>query len=305
MDYLRICRISHWIKNIFVIPGLVCALLIYPETVVDYWRVLLGLFVMCTASSANYAINEYIDRANDVHHPHKKDRPSVHARIAPARLALLYVGLALFSLVIGYSISPVFCLTVGVFLLSGIAYNVPPIKLKNLTYLDVITESFNNPVRFMAGWVLVLGTAAVPPSSALIGYWFAGAFLMNSKRFNEYMSFPDKEQLARYRVSFAGYSSFSLSFLNMLYASMAMFFMGIFLFKHRLEYLLFIPMLAVLFAYYHAVCMKPFSHQQSPQKLVYDKRLMLLCIIAALLFVFTSWVDLPLLASLAQISSAK
>lgn len=294
-DYIRICRLSHWIKNIFIIPGTVCAILLHGHEGVVGWHVVLGYLAMAIASSANYAINEYVDRGQDVHHPHKKHRPAVHDRITPHKLMMLYGALVATCLSLGLFISLSFTLVVGVFLLSGIAYNIPPLKLKNITFMDVIAESFNNPIRFFAGWVLIT-SHELPPSSIVVGYWFAGAFLMNSKRFNEYVSFNDKEQLARYRKSFRHYSLFSLSFLNMFYASMAMFFMGIFLFKHRLEYLLFTPFLAILFAYYHSLGVQPFSHQQAPQHIIKDTRLMLLCILTALVFIVTSWVDIPQMA---------
>lgn len=291
-NYIRICRLSHWVKSIFIVPGSVCALLLHGKAGLVGWHVIAGYLAMAIASSANYAINEYVDRKHDIYHPHKKNRPAVHDNIMLHGLVVLYVFLVALSLFLAAAISFHMSAIVVVFLISGIVYNLPIFRLKDITFVDVIVESFNNPIRFVAGWMLI-APDALPPSSVVIGYWFAGAFLMNSKRFNEYVSFDDKEQLARYRKSFRCYSLASLSFLNMFYASMAMFFMGIFLFKHRLEYLIFTPFLAILFAYYHSVVVHPFSHQQEPQHVIKDRTLMLLCILTALVFILTSFVDIP------------
>ena len=40
-------------------------------------------------------------------------------------------------------------LTAAVLLLMGIAYNVPPLRTKDRPYLDVLSESVNNPLRLL------------------------------------------------------------------------------------------------------------------------------------------------------------
>jgi hypothetical protein len=34
----------------------------------------------------------------------------------------------------------------------GVVYNVKPIRSKELPYLDVLSESINNPIRLLLGW---------------------------------------------------------------------------------------------------------------------------------------------------------
>ena len=48
----------------------------------------------------------------------------------------------------------------------GPVYNVPPIRTKEIPYVDVITESFNNPIRLLLGWFAV--TAGRIPEERLI-----------------------------------------------------------------------------------------------------------------------------------------
>jgi len=40
----------------------------------------------------------------------------------------------------------------------GLVYNVPPLRTKDRQYLDVLSESINNPLRFMLGWTAVIGS---------------------------------------------------------------------------------------------------------------------------------------------------
>ncbi len=42
-----------------------------------------------------------------------------------------------------------------IFALQGVVYNVPPFRTKDRPYLDVISESINNPIRLTIGWAMV------------------------------------------------------------------------------------------------------------------------------------------------------
>src|SRR5882757_9839328 len=73
--YLRIARVDHWIKNVFMLPGVTVGLLfVRPPVEIFLWHVVIGLASLCLVASANYTINEYLDSEFDRFHPSKKDR---------------------------------------------------------------------------------------------------------------------------------------------------------------------------------------------------------------------------------------
>jgi hypothetical protein len=45
----------------------------------------------------------------------------------------------------------------------GCIYNIPPIRSKDVPYIDVLSESINNPLRMLAGW-FIASTASVAPA---------------------------------------------------------------------------------------------------------------------------------------------
>ena len=49
----------------------------------------------------------------------------------------------------------------------GILYNVEPIRTKDRAYVDVLSESINNPLRFLLGWSAIVSDV-LPPSSVLL-----------------------------------------------------------------------------------------------------------------------------------------
>jgi decaprenyl-phosphate phosphoribosyltransferase len=82
--YLRIARQDHWIKNIFVIPGLIFVVLMIPALNCS-WKEILFHFLfdmaaVCLIASANYTINEWLDAPFDKYHLVKRFRPCVSDR---------------------------------------------------------------------------------------------------------------------------------------------------------------------------------------------------------------------------------
>src|SRR3546814_4605173 len=74
----------------------------------------------------------------------------------------------------------------------------------DVPYLDVLSESVNNPLRLAIGWAMI-DPGSLPPVSIIIAYWFGGAFLMGTKRLSEYREIVVSHGaalLAPYRQSF-------------------------------------------------------------------------------------------------------
>src|SRR5260370_34810237 len=89
------------------------------------------------------------------------------------------------GLALSLRISTPFVVVMAAFWLMGCLYNIPPIRTKDVAYLDVLSEAINNPLRMLAGWYITR-TAAVPMASLLISYWMIGCYFMAIKRYAEY-----------------------------------------------------------------------------------------------------------------------
>jgi decaprenyl-phosphate phosphoribosyltransferase len=65
--HLEICRFDHWIKNVFVLPGLLIALSVYPEVINARLisNILIGFLAVGLIASSNYVINEILDAPFD------------------------------------------------------------------------------------------------------------------------------------------------------------------------------------------------------------------------------------------------
>ncbi|TVT43473.1 prenyltransferase [Hymenobacter setariae] len=313
-DYIAIARPDNWAKNVFMLPGVLFAFIVYraPVDAAFFLKLVMGLTSTCLVASANYVINEYLDAEFDKFHPLKSKRTSVVRVVNPVVVYAEWLGLALVGFALAYQISVQF-LAVSMFLLfMGVMYNVRPFRTKERVYLDVLSESVNNPIRFALGWFIVAPALSVsafdgvalfnslPPSSIIVAYWMGGAFLMATKRFAEYRLINNPELAGLYRKSFRFYTEHSLLISMFFYALTSAFFLGIFLVKNRVELLLSFPFFALLFAWYLRIGLLDNSPVQGSEKLYTRKWFMLYVGLFCTLLVVLMFVKIPFLGQLLE-----
>ncbi|MCB1119911.1 MAG: UbiA family prenyltransferase [Verrucomicrobiae bacterium] len=298
-DYYQAARVDHWVKQLFVLPGVVLAwVLASPLNVSLSERLLplfIGLFATSLVASANYLLNEWLDAAYDKHHPLKSNRPFVVRAPRKRFLLLEYLVLAVAGLGLSAWVNSSVFWAQCLLLFSGLTYNIKPVRTKDIPFVDVLTESINNPIRFLIGWFVVTENY-IPPSSVLIAYWMGGAFLMGIKRFAEYQTVKSLEGeavLSAYRKVFSYYNGERLLVSSFFYALLSAFMMAVFLTKYRIEYLLLFPVLSALFASYLRIALKPQSRAQAPEKLFQEKLLWSIILLLLVLFAVCSFVDIP------------
>ena len=303
-DYISIARPDHWFKNVFILPGLIVPFgLSQNMKIPSLWTFLAGVASICLIASSNYVINETLDASSDKHHPEKRNRPIPSGRI---KISLAYVEwwlLMLAGLGLAFGVNAGFFWTMVALWVMGWIYNIPPVRSKDKPFLDVISEAVNNPLRFFAGWFMVVppvvaatsGESApwwqwfavsaeiYPPTSLIISYWAVGCYFMAVKRFAEYRVFEDDTQALNYRKSFGYYTENKLLVSIMCYASVTMLFFGAFIARYRFEMILSFPFVAVFMAIYLGMGLRVGGIVQTPEKLYKSKLLMatvLMCVVA-------------------------
>jgi len=250
---------------------------------------------MCLISSANYVINEWLDAKYDRYHPVKKYRASIVGDMKALLIYMEYAVLLVAGIWLAVLISLYFLAASVVFIIMGIIYNVEPFRTKDKVYIDVLTESINNPIRLILGWFIVTDQFNVP-SSLIFGYWMGGAFLMAIKRYAELNSIGNAERAGLYRSSFRYYTKESLLVSSFFYGECSAFFLGVFLIKYRVELLFSLPFFALLFAIYFRMGLKPNSIVQNPEFLFRDKFflfyvIILFFVVIMLLFLDLHWLE--------------
>lgn len=305
LPYVNIARVDHWNKNVFMALGVVLAYFCHPQpfTLGTALSLAVAFFATCLIASSNYVLNEILDAPTDLSHPLKRSRPipSGQVKLWVAYLEWILLGVA--GLGLAYALNPAFFWS-GLFLLvMGLIYNVPPVRAKELPYIDVLTESVNNPIRLLLGWFAV-AAFEFPPVSLLLSYWFVGAFFMASKRFSEYRMIGDKAAAAAYRKSFRWYDEQKLLISMFFYVTCFALFLGIFIIRYHLELILVVPLVGGFISYYLHISFKADSAAQAPEKLYREKGLMLYLIVCVVAFLVLMFVEIPILYDLFNVQHA-
>lgn len=297
--HLSIARIDHWVKNVFVFPGIVVALSIDRSAISNWswWRFIVGMLAVGLITSSNYVINEVLDAPFDRKHPTKCKRPVPSGKVSIPLAYVQWLGMMVVGLALSWQISPQFTVTMAVLWIMGCFYNIPPARTKDVPYLDVLSESVNNPLRMLAGWYLT-GTAVIPTISLLICYWMVGCYFMAIKRYAEYREIADPVRAAAYRKSFGYYNDDRLLVSIMFYSAHAMLFFGAFIVRYRLELILAFPLIALVMANYLLLAGKRDSAVQAPEKLYKEPTLMISVTACCAFMVLLLFVDVPLVHAL-------
>ena len=294
--YIDIARVDHWFKNAFMVLGIVLAFLYRPEAanLASLGDVGLAVLFTCLIASSNYVLNEFLDAPLDRLHPTKRDRPAAMGLVQGWIALLLWGALGALGIFGAIAINAPFGMTALAFWTMGCLYNLPPIRTKEIPYLDVITESINNPIRLLLGW-FVLIPDVLPPVSLAIAYWMVGAFFMAAKRYAEYRKIGDPERAASYRRSFRHYDEPRLMASMFFYVTTGAAFAGVFLVRYKFELIFCVPVVATFLGYYALLSTRPNSPVQNPEKLYREPLFMLTACLVMVTFLALVFVDMPAL----------
>jgi decaprenyl-phosphate phosphoribosyltransferase len=212
--YLRAMRLERWPRSTAILVGAAALVVLDPSTLERFapvWiagRIAAAFLLTWAVSTANYIINEIADAPFDIYHPTKRNRPLASGAVRKGPLIVWGFILGGTSLAAAWLLFPrPFFLSLLVLVAAGFAYNLKPVRTKDIPFLDSISESFNNPVRFLIGWYALAATS-FPPSSLLLGWWAFGNFLMVAKRLSEFRLLG--ERAGDYRASLRRYTRTTL-----------------------------------------------------------------------------------------------
>jgi len=291
--YIHIVRPDHWFKNIFVVPGILLAFYFSPDLL--SWNAIAGIsagFVCaCLIASSNYVLNEILDAPTDHLHPLKKTRPVPSGQVNIGLAYALWLVLAVAGIGSAFMINISFGFSGLLLWIMGLLYNVPPVRLKDWPYADVLSEAINNPIRLALGWFST-GLLAPPPLSIIIAYWMFGAFLMAAKRMAEFRDLGDQRIASGYRRSFGWYNEERLLVSIIFYAAFFGMTAGIFIIRYRIELVLATPLVAACMAYYLHIGFRPHSAAQHPENLFSERKLVFMVLLTFLICAFLLFYDL-------------
>lgn len=253
-SYYSLIRPSHWSKNLIIPFGFLMAViatmdiggLLNPSNLLLLFSSFIGASLI---SSGNYVLNDLLDAEWDKKHPLKMNRVIASGALGKTQTVILMILLFVSGLAIAWTAGPHILLFSILLLISGILYNVPPLRMKAIAFIDVMIESANNPLRLLFGWYILV--PKFPPVYLLLFLWTYAAVLMTAKRYSELL-FLGKEKAKQYRPVFLVYTLSSLRYAYILYAVASLGFIAYVATKIGYAFLIFALLLVIQFLWlYH------------------------------------------------------
>ncbi|RMG55853.1 MAG: decaprenyl-phosphate phosphoribosyltransferase [Gammaproteobacteria bacterium] len=159
---LALLRPRHWVKNLFVLAGILFG---HDWFDARLWQqVVLLFFGFSFTASAVYAFNDIADRARDRNHPRKRLRPVASGALSVRQAGMIGVASLALGLLLSWWASPQALALVVIYLFINLAYSG---GLKHVVILDVFIIAIGFMLRILAGtigigipasqWLLVCG----------------------------------------------------------------------------------------------------------------------------------------------------
>lgn len=202
IQYFKLLRVSHWVKNLFLFLPLFFSGKIMDEMEALGHVVIAFLLFSLTASSV-YIINDIKDVNHDKLHPEKKNRPFASGRISNATGIVIAIILLLGSFLSAYFLNIYFTIVLGIYFLMNIVYSL---GLKHVAIIDISIIAFGFLLRVLAGGLV---------ANVYISHWIMlmtfllALFIGLAKRRDDVIIFIESGQ--RMRKSLDGYN---LEFIN-------------------------------------------------------------------------------------------
>jgi decaprenyl-phosphate phosphoribosyltransferase len=146
---LKLMRIKHWVKNLFMFIPVFFAGEILSFGL--YRPLFTGFLTFGLVASSIYIINDLRDIENDRIHPKKRFRPLAAGTVSPQIGILVSVILLISGFSLGWYLNPKFCLILGIYFFMNLSYSL---GLKNIPILDVIIVSIGFVLRIKCGSVI-------------------------------------------------------------------------------------------------------------------------------------------------------
>lgn len=144
--YLRLFRVKHYIKNIFIFTTLIFGSQLFTS---DFYKVLIGFIAFCLLSSSIYIINDLADYEIDKKTKSKKNEPIANNEISKKKAFIISLVLLILSLIINYFTDSIYSyISISIYFVLNIFYSFIG---KKIPYLELIIMALFYLLRIFYG----------------------------------------------------------------------------------------------------------------------------------------------------------
>lgn len=201
VNYLKLLRPTHWIKNVVVFGGL-----IFGGLARDPHSALLALYafaVFCALASLVYVVNDIFDREQDKQHPLKSGRPIASGAVSLVGAWSLAAALAVVAFFGSVALGQGFAIVAGAYVVQSFLYTL---IFKRYVIIDVMVIAIGFVFRAWAG---AMAIDVRFDTGLFVCTFLLALFLGFGKRRHEIILLG-KENASSHRLSLNSYSAYFL-----------------------------------------------------------------------------------------------
>ncbi len=146
ISYLKLLRVTSWIKNAFVFVPVVFAKHFFEKTYLA--ETVLAFAAFCIASSLVYVFNDLIDLKKDKIHHAKKDRPLAIGLIGKSNAIILLSLLLVITILFSLRFEKSFIIVLWIYIVMNFFYTI---WLKEIVIVDIFCIAFGFMLRVFSG----------------------------------------------------------------------------------------------------------------------------------------------------------
>lgn len=149
IDYIKLLRPHHYIKNLFIFAPLFFSFSFARE---NFIATGIAFVLFSLVASSIYTLNDLADLKEDRQHPEKKNRPLASGKVSTKSAKALIVLLASVSFFSAFLFSFDLFLVLLIYFILNVAYSL---KLKHITIVDIFIIATGFVLRLFAGSVVI------------------------------------------------------------------------------------------------------------------------------------------------------
>lgn len=259
-DYIKLMRVKHWIKNIFVFIPIVFSRNLFNCNI--FYKVCIVFLLFSLASSLIYVINDICDIEKDKEHPRKCNRPLASGKISiyNAKLFVLFL-LIIFSFLISKTNIETITVIIS-YIIMNILYSI---RLKHEPIIDVLIIAMGFLFRVIAGGA---GAEVSLSSWLLLTIFSLSIFLGFGKRRNELVLLDENNQ--RKVLEFYNVESLD-NFMNMFSGAFLIFYC-LYSFENIIPYFYLTIPLVVYGLLKYNLLLKDINNEGDPTEILFNNK---------------------------------
>ncbi len=150
IEYIKLIRPWQWYKNLVIFLAIFFVGEFFHLLLLE--SVILGFTALSLVSSANYVLNDIIDRKKDRAHPEKKNRPLASGKITLIEAWTIMALMLAAGMLLAYYLGILFFISASGLFIITLAYSL---FLKNEPIADILIIAINFVIRAVSGTFII------------------------------------------------------------------------------------------------------------------------------------------------------